>query len=230
MFVEQIRCAVEAAPRNDLPRLSAIVWKSYASGAIGEGETQALSEMIEARKALPPSPKVTTSRRVGSKPRSAASLERRRRWVASGRMPPAIAGNFTMGEGAVLAVVAAQVAKHGDCRLTIGAIAALAGVCPSTVRNAMAAARRLDLVTITERRISAFRNDTNIITIVSVEWRAWLRIGGGYKSVKPTHTDSYLLASKRPPSAPKKPSDLSWTGKTTPPHWHRPPKRETRSQ
>ena len=33
-------------------------------------------------------------------------MERRRRWVASGLMPPQIAACFTMGEGAALAVIA----------------------------------------------------------------------------------------------------------------------------
>ena len=37
MFIEEIRRAVQAAPRNDLPRLSATLWKAYAGGAIGRG-------------------------------------------------------------------------------------------------------------------------------------------------------------------------------------------------
>ena len=48
----------------------------------------------------------------------------------------------------------------------------------------------LGLVTIEERRLARFRNDTNVVCIVSREWTAWLRLarrsqrpGGGCKSV-----------------------------------------------
>jgi len=53
MFTDQLRRAVEASPRCELPRVSAALWKAYAAGQIGEGEAQALSDLIEARKALP---------------------------------------------------------------------------------------------------------------------------------------------------------------------------------
>ena len=64
-------------------------------------------------------------------------MERRRSRAAAGRLPPALAARFTLAEQAILAVVAVEVAKHGACALTIGHIAALAGVPESTVRNAI---------------------------------------------------------------------------------------------
>jgi hypothetical protein len=204
MFAEEIRRAVMAAPRNDLSRLAAIVWKGYAAGAIGEGEAGGLSELIEARKVPAPASKGATARRCGSRPRSSESLERRRRWSASGRLPPQLAAKFTMAEAAVLAVVAAEVAKRGACDLTIGHIAAVAGVCATSVRNAMRQAARLGLLSIEERRLTAFRNDTNIIRIVAPEWRTWLRLGsgqgGGCKFVQRTHTVFSISVSKRPSS------------------------------
>ncbi|MGH1591031.1 hypothetical protein ACRBEV_25020 [Methylobacterium phyllosphaerae] len=36
--------------------------------------------------------------------------------------------------------------------------------------------RRLGLLAIEERRVTSFRNDTNVIRIVSAEWTAWLRL------------------------------------------------------
>ncbi len=69
MFTDQLRHAVEASPRCELPRVSAALWKAYAAGQIGEGDAQALSDLIEARKALPPTQK-PVQRRVGSRPRS----------------------------------------------------------------------------------------------------------------------------------------------------------------
>jgi hypothetical protein len=44
-------------------------------------------------------------------------------------MPPQLAAKFTQAERAVLAVVAAETVRQGDCRLSIGHPAALAGVC-----------------------------------------------------------------------------------------------------
>ncbi len=51
--------------------------------------------------------------RSGSRPRTDASMERRRSWAASGRMPPRLACRFTLAEQAVLAVVASEISKCG---------------------------------------------------------------------------------------------------------------------
>lgn len=174
MFVDEMRRAITAAPRDRLAGLSAAVWKAYAAGAVGETDAQALAEAVEAKKAVPA--RTVAPRRVGSRPRSPESLERRRRWVASGLMPPQIACRFTMGEGAALAVIAAEVAKRGRCVLTLGHIAALAGVCRSTVRNAVREAVALGLIRSEEWRLSAWRNAPNTVTILSPEWTAWLRL------------------------------------------------------
>jgi hypothetical protein len=90
--------------------------RDFAAGAIGEGEAQELAEAIEARKALPPAAKAATSRCCGSRPRSSESLERRRRWCASGKLPPQLAARFTQAERSVLAVIAAEAMKRGAGR------------------------------------------------------------------------------------------------------------------
>ena len=136
MFVEEIRRAVMASPRGRLAEISGAVWKGFAAGAIGEEDAQQLAELIEAKKTIPAAP-AQPRRRVGSRPRSPESMERRRRWTSSGWLPPQVAARFTMAENAVLAVIAAEVSRRGQCMLTIGAIAAQAGVCKSTVRNAL---------------------------------------------------------------------------------------------
>src|SRR5215211_4251822 len=110
MFADELRRAVEASPHVGLPKLSAVLWKAYAAGSVTEAQASELSDLIEARKALP-TPERPIQRRVGSRPRSPASMERRRSWAASGRLPPALAARFTMGEVAVLAVVAVEVRK-----------------------------------------------------------------------------------------------------------------------
>jgi len=117
MFVEQLRRAVEASPRIELPKVSALLWKAYAAEQVTEAEASELSDLIEAKRTVPvPPPRPRP--RVGSRPRTPESLARRRRWVASGLLPPALASRFTAAENAVLAVIAAENRKRGDCRLT----------------------------------------------------------------------------------------------------------------
>ena len=147
MFVEQLRRAVEASPRVELAKVASLLWRAYAAGHVSEAEASELSDLIESRRALPAAQK-PTQQRLGSRPASPASMERRRRWAASGALPPALAARFTLAETAVLAVLAAEVLRHGACTLTIGHIAALAGVSETTVRNALRAARGLGLLTI----------------------------------------------------------------------------------
>jgi len=191
MFAEQLRQAVEASPRVELAKVSSLLWRAYAAGQITEAEASALSEAIEARKLIPAAHK-PAQRRLGSRPRLPASMERCRRWAASGCLPPSLAARFTLAENAVLAVVAAESVRHSRCTLTVGHVAALAGVSETTVRNALRAARGLGFLTVEERRLTAWRNAPNVVRLVSREWQAWLRLRaskvGGCKFVNPTPT------------------------------------------
>src|SRR3954449_7035715 len=112
MFVEQLRRAVEASPRAELHTVSSLLWRAYAAGEVSEAEASELSDLIESRRALPAAQKPTQRQLIGSRPRSPASLERRRRWAASGALPPPLAARFTTAETAVLAVVAGEQQTH----------------------------------------------------------------------------------------------------------------------
>lgn len=218
MFVEEIRRRAETAPRAALPAVAAALWGAFAEGKITEAEAEVLSGLIEARRVPTANPSGTAgedrsarlkegadqsrTNRVGSRPRTDASMERRRRWASSGRLPPSLAARFTLAEQAVLALVATEVTKRGDCRLAIEALAAIAGVSRSTVKTAIREAARLGLLTVEERRITGFRNDTNVVRIVSPDWLSWIRLGrhsdrpgGGVKS--PTGTNTRVRESAR---------------------------------
>jgi hypothetical protein len=117
--------------------------------------------------------------------------------------------------------VAAEVARRKDCRLSVPNLAAVAGVAETTVRNAIREAKRLGLVTVEERRLTGFRNDTNVVTIVSAEWIGWLRLtrrgtrvgvveGGGCRSPYPTPTQ-VLESGKMRVTAP-------WRGRSAAPN------------
>src|SRR4051794_6497444 len=196
MFAIELRAAISAAPRVELAQVASLLWRAYAAGQVSEAEAQALSDLIEARRALPAAQK-PAQRRLGSRPRSPALMGRRRRWAASGCLPPALAARFTLAEVAVLALVAAETRKRGDCRLTNGELADVAGVSVTTVKNALRAARALGLISVEERRLSAFRNAPNIVRITDASWRAWLRLGGGGKSVPRSPTQLKIPAPAR---------------------------------
>ncbi len=85
----------------------------------------------------------------------------------------------------MLAVVAVEVAKKGQCTLTIGHLAALAGVSETTVRNALRAAEALQLISIDRRRRTAWVSYPNTLKIVSKEWASWLRLTTGATSCSP---------------------------------------------
>src|SRR3954465_14708007 len=70
MVAEQLRRAIEAAPRVELPKVSALLWKAYAVGTVSESDAADLSNLIEARKAIPAAQKAV-QRRLGSRPRIA---------------------------------------------------------------------------------------------------------------------------------------------------------------
>jgi hypothetical protein len=200
MFADEIRAAVMAAPRVKLPEVAAVLWRAYDAGQVSEAQAEELSALIEARKVVPAKP-TAPKKSVGSRPKTDASLERRRRWAASGRLPPALAARFTPGEIAVLAVVAAEVSQRRDCRLAVGRLAALAGVSETLVRNALREARALGLITVDERRISAWRNDTNVVRIVSTEWSSWLRLARGASAGATRREDTARRPAREPASA-----------------------------
>ncbi|MGO9432132.1 hypothetical protein [Rhodoblastus sp.] len=110
-------------------------------------------------------------------------------------MPPAIAAHFTLGEQAVLAVVAREVQRSGRCEFCLDKIAAIAGVCRTLVQNSIREARRLGLLAMTERRRRGAKSLTNVISIVSAEWSGWLKLrrleGIGFRKNHPTDTSLF---------------------------------------
>lgn len=92
-------------------------------------------------------------------------------------MPDTMRHHYTEGERAVMCVVAGEVKRHGICDLSIDEIADRAGVGRTTVQNTMHEARRLNHVEITERMQRGAKNLTNVVEIISAEWRAWIKRG-----------------------------------------------------
>ena len=200
MLADQFLAAADRARTlAQLEDMSRLVWRAHGEQHLSDSAAEAISEAVQARRArlkgmrpaLLPSPPCAR-RKPPRAPDRARSIERRRRQAASGAMPPAIASRFTTGEAAALAVIAREVQRAGRCELYLDKIAAIAGVCRSTAQNALREARRLGLVTVTERRRRGAKSLTNVVELVSAEWRAWLRIGS--KNFDPTVKDSKITS------------------------------------
>ena len=88
----------------------------------------------------------------------------------------------------------------GRCSQFIDAIAARAEVSRSTVENAIRRGRELGLISVEGRRVTAFRNDGNVVRVISPEWRLQLAHGrqvSGVKKLAGTHSALALLPQLR---------------------------------
>jgi hypothetical protein len=92
--------------------------------------------------------------------------------------PPNIASSFTVGQQAVLRIVADEYLAHGACDRSRNELASRAGVSLTVVKQAIKLAE-LDhsLVTVQRRPRSGRKHLTNIIRVVRAEWKAWLAKG-----------------------------------------------------
>ena len=167
---EQVSSLAECieAWRREVRSLDTVAARAPAVAAAAKAQARA-SHFPPKRK-----PPVPTNRR--------ASIERRRTLACSGPMPPTLACLFTTGELAVLRIVADETRDRKQCRLTLGEIAARAGVGVTTARNALRYAAREGLVTIEERRRDKRPNLSNVVRIVSREWMNWIERGRKQKT------------------------------------------------
>lgn len=208
MLSDQFAAAAAAAGNSTaLDNVARLLWRAHAEGAIAEGAAEAVTEAIQARRAAFATKIALSQFRSACSPRRPvrprspdrqASLERRRRCATSGAVPAALASAFTMGELAALAVVAGQVRKTGACAIPIDAIAALAGVSRTTVQNALRQAERSGFIERRERRRAGQRSLTNVLRIISPEWKAWLRLGdqgGGFRNPSTTNSKDLPLVN-----------------------------------
>lgn len=178
-----------------LDNFARAICTEWGEARLTDDQAQALAETIEARRrevrgldtVAARAPHVADAakaagrpshfppkRRAPRSPNRRASIERRRTLAASGPMPPHLASGFTTSELAVMRVVADAIRDRGACIATLAEIAARAGVCVTTARNAMRQAARDGLLTIEERRRDKRPNLSNVVRIISREWKTWI--------------------------------------------------------
>jgi hypothetical protein len=173
-----------------LDELARTMWQAHVAGSISENEARLLSAAIDGRRTPRPQrgdlkpvsrgmlrPSRFLPRRRQYSPDHEASRNRRRMLGGSSALPENLRHHYTEAQRAVLFIVAAEVKRHGICDLPIDKIAAMAGVCRTTVQTTQHEARRLGHIRVTERPLRGRKSLTNIIEIISLEWRVWIKRG-----------------------------------------------------
>lgn len=167
------------------------LWEAWGVSQISDDEGSYLQSLIERRRplrhtALSAKPAGRFAARLSSRftprqrqrsPNRKASRDRRRMLGGSSALPDNLRHHYTEGQRSVLCVVAGEVKRCGVCDFPIDKIAALAGVCRTTVQTTLHEARRLGHIKITERPQPGRKNLSNLIEIISPEWRTWIRRG-----------------------------------------------------
>jgi len=185
----------QAETHDQLDHFAKLIWRNYANGGINDEDAQFLQSCIDQRRprghASPNGHLKRTgtasariAARLGSRfisrqrPRSPdlrASRDRRRRLGGSSALPDHLRQFYTEGQRAVLCIIAGEIKRNGICDLPIDKIAALAGVCRTTVQTTLHEARRLYHIKITERPVRGQKNLSNLVRIASPEWCAWVK-------------------------------------------------------
>jgi hypothetical protein len=174
-----------------LDQLARDVWAAHGAGMVSDVQAQDLAERVHSRRpaaahalfVVPGPDRPAAANRIQRSPEQrspdrAASLERRRRLAMSGHLPPNLAMRFTMGELAVLKVLADECLAHGACDLSYNELAARSGTCRTVAMETIKLAE-LDhtMINVQRRPRSGRKHLTNIIRIVRADWLDWLNKG-----------------------------------------------------
>jgi hypothetical protein len=192
---QAIYARINACTNSDqLDGIMKLLWSEwYPSGVVTDREAELLTEAVERRRPTSRrTPRVGgsvaavgrlaermqrrfTPRKPQRSPNRKASRERRRMLGGSGCMPAKMGSMYTEGERAALCVISGEIKRQGLCELSIDEIAARAGVCRTTVQNAIHEARRLGHITVLERPRRGMKSLTNVVRICSREWLSWIK-------------------------------------------------------
>lgn len=199
---------VSAELSASIQRMKARTWLDADAEAFEQGATPTRPV---AKGARPFRASRFTPRQRPRSPDRQASRDRRRRLGGSSALPDTLRHYYTEGQRAVLCIIAGEVKHHNVCDLPIDKIAALAGVCRTTVQTTLHEARRICHIKITERPVRGRKHLPNIVEIVSKEWRAWIKRGPsahrpiGSKSTNLVSTTESQVSNKKKKRSTQKP-------------------------
>jgi hypothetical protein len=175
---------------DQLDAMARLIWERYGAGAVNDDEASYLSSCIERRRPLgtrtSPGKFAAASKMTGRisrfmprqrqrSPDRKASRDRRRMLGGSSALPDKLRQCYTEGQRAVLCIIAGEIKHHGICDEPIDKMAARAGVCRTTVQTTLHEASRLGHIKITERPRPGRKHLTNLVEIISAEWRTWIK-------------------------------------------------------
>ena len=215
MLADHITVALQVARgRTMLDEIGRTIWGGMAQGMLSEEEAQRFADQLETLRrgegiSLPareserklPRHSIFPPRRKQTAPDRRSSLARRRRLASSGPVPPSLAAHFTTGELAVLRIIGDEWRGKGTCVRTLSEIAARAGVSRTTTQNAIRQARAIGMLKVEERPVRGAKNLPNKITVVSDEWKNWLRRGPKSDRVQKSRPHGYISPTKEEPSS-----------------------------
>lgn len=178
----------DAGPRGRLDAIGQVLWVEHGRGRLADHEAQFLAETIAAMRgkgmAAPRAgsliarcPSRFRRRHIPRSPDRERSRARRRQLGGSGALPDPLRQEYTEGQRSVLTVIAGEVQARGFCDLPIDRIAALAGVCRTTVQTTLYEAGLRGHLAVQRRPRPGQKSLPNLVTITSAEWLVWLRRG-----------------------------------------------------
>lgn len=223
MFVQQIETAIAAArTRAALAEVNRAIAGAFAAGAVSEVDHTRMWALSGTRYALlgqpkAPSPYTAPRGQPGGPPsyfpprrptpkRSPDSLRRRRALSRSRPMPPALEAHFTTAKLAVMKIIADAVREAGACTKTVSEIAARAGCCETSAKQAIREARALGFISTEQQPQWRSRHKATIIRIVSKAWIVWIK-----HAPKPFSERSPALSKKQQRATTERPFPIGGT-------------------
>ncbi len=171
---------INAKSFEQIDKTTRIIWSAYSEGLISDTEAQKAAETLEERKKAA---KERLAVKSQSSPISApsrrhvdpAKIHRRRSWCFGGAVPASIAVHYSPAELAVLSTIITLLKQNPELKKSTKEIANLSGTSIRTVRYALKIASGLGHLSIERRRVTAFRNLPNKISLGSNEvLRLWV--------------------------------------------------------
>lgn len=162
---------IQAAPGSVLYALEQRAWREWGAGRLSDLTATMIIDAIGSRRH---ELRQRKARVAQERPRSEKTMLRRK-MAAAGPCPPQMASHYTLGEQAILMVIAFEIRKHGFCDLAVGEIARLAGGSETAVRNTRRKAVQLGHMNVQVREHKDLPHETNILTAKSKEWITWIK-------------------------------------------------------